>query len=95
MSRGRRTDKEAVVHVHSGISLSYKKERVRVCFDEVDEPAVYYTELSKSERETNAVYWCTYVEFRKMAPTTLHAGQQRRHRCKEQAFGLSGRRRGG
>ena len=51
MSRGRRTDKEAVVHVHSGISLSYKKERVRVCFDEVDEPAVYYTELSKSERE--------------------------------------------
>ena len=56
MSRGRRTDKEAVVHVHSGISLSYKKDRVRVCFDEVDEPAVYYTELSKSERETNAVY---------------------------------------
>ena len=33
-----------MVRVHSGISLSYKKERIRVSFDEVDEPAVYYTE---------------------------------------------------
>jgi len=29
-----------------------------------------------------------------MVPTILHAGQQRRQRHKEQAFGLSGRRRG-
>ena len=33
-----------------------------------------------------------YMEFRKTAPTILHAGQQRRHRCKEETFGLSGRR---
>ena len=27
-----------------------------------------------------------------MVMMILHAGQQRRHRCKEQTFGLSGRR---
>jgi len=32
------------------------------------------------------------VVFRKMVMTILHAGQQRRHRYKEQTFGLSGRR---
>jgi len=32
------------------------------------------------------------MEFRNMVPMILHAGQQRRHKCKEQAFGLSGRR---
>ena len=31
---------------------------------------------------------------RKMVPKSLRAGQQKRHRCKEQTFGLSGRRRG-
>ena len=35
-----------------------------------------------------------YMESRKMVLTMLHAGEQRRHRCKEQTFGLSGRRRG-
>ena len=34
------------------------------------------------------------MEFMKIVPMILHAGQQRRHRCKEQTFGLSGRRRG-
>jgi len=34
------------------------------------------------------------MEFRKMVLIILHAGRQRRHRDKEQAFGLSGRRRG-
>ena len=32
------------------------------------------------------------MKFRKAVPMILHAGQQRRHRCKEQTFGLSGRR---
>ena len=34
------------------------------------------------------------MEFSKMVPMILHAGQQRRHRGKEQNFGLRGRRRG-
>ena len=44
-------DKEVVVHIHSGLLLSYKKERICVSSDEVDEPRAYYTERSKSERE--------------------------------------------
>ena len=34
------------------------------------------------------------MEFRKMVMITLYARQRRRHRCIEQALGLSGRRRG-
>ena len=35
-----------------------------------------------------------YTEFRKMVMMTLYARQQKRHRDKEQTFGLCGRRRG-
>jgi len=35
------------------------------------------------------------MEFRKMVMITLYARQQKRHRCKEQSFGLCGRERGG
>ena len=34
------------------------------------------------------------MEFRKMVTMTLYARQQKRHRCKEQTFGLCGRRQG-
>ena len=34
------------------------------------------------------------MEFRKMVLMVLHAGQQRRHRRKEETFGHSGGRRG-
>jgi len=34
------------------------------------------------------------MEFRKKVMITLYARQQKRHRCKEQTFGLWGRRRG-
>ena len=35
------------------------------------------------------------MEFRKMVPTILHAGQERRHRCKEQLLGSLGEGEGG
>ena len=44
-------DKEVMVHIHSGILLSHKKEQIWVSSDEVDEPRTYYTEWSESERE--------------------------------------------
>ena len=44
-------DKEVVVHIHNGILLSYKKECIWICSNEVDKPRAYYTEWSKSERE--------------------------------------------
>ena len=34
------------------------------------------------------------MEFRKMVMMTLYARQQKRQRCKEQTFGLRGRRQG-
>ena len=34
------------------------------------------------------------MEFRKMVMMTLYVKQQKRNRCKEQTFGLHGRRRG-
>ena len=50
MSTDRWMDKEAVVHIYSGIK-AIKKEHIWVCSDEVDEPRTYYTEWSESERE--------------------------------------------
>ena len=58
----------------------------------MDETGAYYTELSKLERETPIQYINAYMEFRKMVMMALYARQQKRHRCKEQTFGLCGRR---
>ena len=52
MSIGRRMDKKAGVHIHSGTLLSYKRESIRISSNEVHETGVYYTEWRKSERET-------------------------------------------
>ena len=38
--------------------------------------------------------WSDLMEFRMMVTMTLYMRQQKRHRCKEQTFGLCGRRRG-
>ena len=48
---------------------------------------------NKSERKRQVLYIYIYIyrEFRKTVLTILHAGWQRRHRCKEQTFGLSRR----
>ena len=51
------------------------------------------SEVSQKEN-TNTVCACIYMEFRKTVMMTLYARQQKRHRCKEQTFGLCGRRQG-
>ena len=52
-------------------------------------------EWSKTERERPILsYQCIYTEFRKTVLLIPHARQQRRHRCEEQTFGLSGKRGG-
>ena len=43
MSTGRQMDKEVVVHIYSGILLSYKKELIWVS-SKVDETGAYYTQ---------------------------------------------------
>ena len=63
--------------------------------NEVDETGAYYTEQHKSERKRPIQYINTiYMEFRKMVTMTLYVRQQKRHRCKEQTYGLCGRRQG-
>ena len=54
-------DKEAVVHVHSGLLLSYKNERIWVSSNEVDETGASNAEWSKSERETPIQYINAYI----------------------------------
>ena len=92
MSISRWMNKEIMVCIHDGILLSYKKELIWVSSKEVDEPGTYYTEWSKSERERQILYINAYIWDLEIVPMILHAGQQRRQRCKEQTVGLIRRR---
>ena len=55
----------------------------------MDKPRAYYTEWNKSEKEKQTLYTNTYIymESRKMALMKLFAGQQWRHRHREQTYG--------
>ena len=52
---------------------------------------IIQSEVSQKEKDKYRIL--THI-YGKMVPTIVQAGRQRRHRCKEQTFGLSGRRRG-
>ena len=54
-------DKEAVVHIYSGIVLSHKQEHTRVSPSEVDDPRACYPGRIKSERERQISYISTCV----------------------------------
>ena len=56
--------------------------------------SIIQSEVSQKEKDKYCILMHIYMEFRKKLPMILHAGQQRRHRCKVQTFGLSRRRRG-
>ena len=60
----------------------------------MDETRAYYTERSKSERETQYSILMHIMGFRNIVTTSLYARQQKRHRYKEQTFRLCGRKRG-
>ena len=60
MPIGRWMDKEAVVQ-YNAILLSYKKEHIWVSSNKVDETGAYYTEWSKSERETPVQFTNAYI----------------------------------
>ena len=53
--------KEVVVHIHSGILLSFEKEHIWVSSNEVDEPGAYNTEGRESERERQILYIDAYI----------------------------------
>ena len=54
-------DKEAVVHIHNGMLLNYKKECIWVSSNEVGESGAYTMEWSKSEREKQTLYIKAYI----------------------------------
>ena len=47
----------------------------------MDETGAYYTEWNKPESETNTVYQCICMKFRKIVMIILYARHQKRHRC--------------
>ena len=55
---------------------------------------IIQSEVSQKEKHQYSVLMHIYMQFRKMVTRTLYVRQQKRHRCKEQTFGLHGRRRG-
>ena len=56
--------------------------------------AFIQSEVSQKEKHQYSILIHIYMEFRKMVTMTLYARQQKRHRYKEQTFGLCGRRQG-
>ena len=74
---------------HNGILFSYKKEHSWVSSDEVDETGAYYTEWSKSEKETPIQYINAFI-----VTMTVYTRQEKRYRCEVQTFGLCGKRQG-
>ena len=55
---------------------------------------IIQSEVSQKEKHQYSILTHIYMNIRKMVTMTLYARQQKRHRCKEQSFGLCGRRRG-
>ena len=53
---------------------------------------IIQSEVSQKEKHQYSILTHIYMEFRKMVMMTLYARQQKRHRYKEQTFGLCGRR---
>ena len=71
-----------------------KKECICVSPNEVGEPRACYTRWSKSEKDKCCISMHTYG-IRKMVLMNLLAGQQLRHRHREETCGHSGGRGGG
>ena len=55
---------------------------------------IIQSEVSQKEKHQYSVLTCIYG-IRKMVTMTLYVRQQKRHRCKEQAFGRVGEEEGG
>ena len=50
--------------------------------------SIIQREVSQKEKHQYSILTYIYMEFRKMVMMTLYTRQQKRHRCKEQTFGL-------
>ena len=84
-----------MVHIHNGILLSYKKKNAfeSVLMRWMKLGPIIQSEVSQKEKHQYSIL-NIYMEFRNMVMTTLYARQPKRHRYKEQTFGLRGIRKG-
>ena len=93
MSVGRQMDKE-VVYIHTTeYYLAIKKnsfESVLMRWMKLE--PIIQTEVSQKEKHQYSILTQIYIEFRNTITMNLYARQQKRCRCKEQTFGLCGRR---
>ena len=55
---------------------------------------IIQSEVSQKEKHQYSILTHIYMEFKKMVTMTLYVKQLKRHRCKEQSFGLCRTRRG-
>ena len=53
---------------------------------------IIQSEVSQKEKHQYSILTYIYIEFRKKVTITMYVRQQKRHRNKEQMFGLFGRR---
>ena len=75
MPINRRMDKEGVVHICNGILLSHKKNEIGSFVETwMDLETVIQSEVSQKEKK-KIVYYCIYVESRKMVQMNRFARQ--------------------
>ena len=83
-----------MVHIYDGISLSHEKgihESVLVTWMNLE--PVIQSKVSQKEKQIPCIN--TYIwDLEKMVLLDLFAGQEERHRHREQTYGQGGRRRG-
>jgi len=81
-------DKNAVVHTMEYYSTIKKSTFESVLMRWLKLEPIIHSEVSQKEKQQYSILTHIYMEFRKMVMMNLCARQQKRHRCKEQTFGL-------
>ena len=83
-------DKKAVVYIHNGVLLAIKKntfESVLMRWMKLE--PIIQTEVSRKEKQYKKYSILTHIyAIKKMVTITLYVRQKKRHRYKEQRFGL-------
>ena len=83
--------KEVVVPICNGVLLSHKKNiSESVIMKWMDLKPIIHSEVSHFKYQTNIIYECIYVEFRKMVLMNLFSGQQWKHRHCGHSWGRRG-----
>ena len=84
-------DKEDVVHIYHGISLSNKKQQNNAICSNMDWHRECHTGWSKSDRERQISYDIAYMwNLKKWYKWTYLQNRNLSHRCRKQTYGYQG-----